>query len=117
MNRKSGPYRSTGILRWWDRVLQIMTLLCGDDELPPVKLHGLRMLAPAIIENVPLSSADSAMVARNVNRTSSGLEPLRHARKPRGPSVCGTALRTCLVRRRGSSLATNRHRKWISTLK
>ena len=68
MNRKSGSYRSTGILRWWDRVLQIMTLLCGDDELPPVKLHGLRMLAPAIVEHIPLSSADWAMVARNVNR-------------------------------------------------
>ena len=49
---------------------QIMTLVCGDGERPTVKLHGLRMLAPAIIEHIPLSSADSAMVARNVNRDS-----------------------------------------------
>jgi hypothetical protein len=47
---------------------RIMTILCGDGELPTVNLHGLRMLAPAIIEHIPLSSADSAMVARNVNR-------------------------------------------------
>ena len=45
-----------------------MTTLCGEDDLPTVKLHGLRMLPPAIIEHIPLSSADSAMVARNVNR-------------------------------------------------
>ena len=66
----SGPYRCTCMLRWWDRMQQIMTMLCGEDDLPTVKLHGLRMLAPAIIEHIPLSSADSAMVARNVNRDS-----------------------------------------------
>ena len=66
----SGPYRCTCTLRWWDRMQQIMTMLCGEDDLPTVKLHGLRMLAPAIIEHIPLSSADSAMVARNVNRDS-----------------------------------------------
>jgi hypothetical protein len=26
---------------------EIMMVLCGDDGLPTVKLHGLRMLAPA----------------------------------------------------------------------
>jgi len=64
----SGPYRSTYSLRWWVRMREIMTLLCGDGDLPTIKLHGLRMLAPAIIEHIPLSLADSAMVARNVNR-------------------------------------------------
>ena len=48
---------------------QIMMILCEDDGLRTVKLHGLRMLAPAILEHI-LSSADSAMVARNVNRDS-----------------------------------------------
>jgi hypothetical protein len=46
----------------------IMTLLCDEHHLPIVKLQGLRMLAHAIIEDIPLSSADSAMVGRNVNR-------------------------------------------------
>ena len=45
-----------------------MTLVCDDGDLPTIKLHGLRMLAPAIAEHNPLSSSDSAMVARNVNR-------------------------------------------------
>jgi hypothetical protein len=42
----SGPYRSTCTLRWWGRIQQIMTLVCGDSDLPTVKLHGLRILAP-----------------------------------------------------------------------
>lgn len=33
---------------------------------PRVKLHGLRMLNPAIVEHVPLASADSTNVARNI---------------------------------------------------
>lgn len=33
---------------------------------PLVKLHGLRMLRPEIIEHVPLSSGDSTNVARNI---------------------------------------------------
>ena len=40
-----------------------MTMLREDDGLPTVKVHGLRMLAPAILEHIPLLSADSAMVA------------------------------------------------------
>lgn len=36
------------------------------DGVPTVKLHGLRMLNPAIVERVPLSSADSTNVARNI---------------------------------------------------
>ena len=42
--------------------------LLGPSDQFEAKLHGLRMLAPAIIAHIPLSSADSAMVARNVNR-------------------------------------------------
>lgn len=36
------------------------------DGTPLVKLHGLRMLNPAITGKVPLSSADSTNVARNI---------------------------------------------------
>jgi hypothetical protein len=64
----SGPYRTTRTLVWWDRIAQTMELLCDEEGHPRVKLHGLRMLAPDIPENVPLSSADSATVARNINR-------------------------------------------------
>lgn len=37
----------------------------SDDGVPLVKLHGLRMLNPAITSVVPLASADSTNVARN----------------------------------------------------
>lgn len=36
------------------------------DGVPNVKLHGLRMLNPAITSRVPLASADSTNVARNI---------------------------------------------------
>lgn len=36
------------------------------DGTPKVKLHGLRMLNPRIVGHVPLSSADSTNVARNI---------------------------------------------------
>lgn len=36
------------------------------DGMPVVKLHGLRMLNPAITTKVPLASADSTNVARNI---------------------------------------------------
>jgi hypothetical protein len=64
----SGSYRSTGTLLWWDRMALVMELLCDDDGRPKTKVHGLRMLAPEVVARIPLPSADSAMVARNVNR-------------------------------------------------
>lgn len=36
------------------------------DGMPNVKLHGLRMLNPQIVERTPLASADSTNVARNI---------------------------------------------------
>jgi len=107
----SGPYRSTCTLRWWDRMQQIMTLLCGDGDLPTIKLHGLRMLAPAIIEHIPLSSADSAMVARNVNRDVKWSGTFAPRTKPARAITLRNALRMRLVRRPGSSFATNRRHK------
>jgi hypothetical protein len=37
------------------------------DGMPTVKLHGLRMLNPAVVEWLPLASADSTNVARNIS--------------------------------------------------
>ena len=36
------------------------------DGTPVVKLHGLRMLNPKVVEAIPLASADSTNVARNI---------------------------------------------------
>lgn len=47
------------------RLREVLPAICVDG-VPGVKLHGLRMLNPAVIEAIPLSSADSTNVARNI---------------------------------------------------
>lgn len=39
---------------------------CDDDGRPMCKLHGFRMLAPAIFSHLPLSSADNTNIGRNI---------------------------------------------------
>ena len=43
-----------------------MNAITGSDGLPLTKLHGLRMLNPKIFTRLPLSSADSTNIARNI---------------------------------------------------
>lgn len=62
----SGQYASVGTESWWWRLDEAMSVICDDDGIPQVKLHGLRMLDPGVFSKVPLSSADSCNVARNV---------------------------------------------------
>lgn len=62
----SGDYQTPGAERWWKRMAEIMHTLCDKDGFPCVRLHGLRMLDPVIYSHLPLSSADSCNVARNV---------------------------------------------------
>ena len=45
---------------------QAMRVVCDDMGRPICKLHGLRMLDPAIFTKFPFSSADSTNIARNV---------------------------------------------------
>ena len=47
------------------RLYDVLPAICRNGQ-PVVKLHGLRMLNPAIVTVVPLASADSANVARNI---------------------------------------------------
>ena len=62
----SGEYAEIGTPRWWTRMAEIMEVCCDDDGQPLVKLHGLRMLDTGIFSRVPLASADSTNVARNI---------------------------------------------------
>lgn len=62
----SGDFKDPGSRAWWDRVAEIMSVVCDSDGMPRVKLHGLRMLDPVIFSHLPLSSADSCNVARNI---------------------------------------------------
>jgi hypothetical protein len=45
---------------------EAMNVLCAADGYPTVKIHGLRMLDPVLFSHIPLSSADSTNIARNV---------------------------------------------------
>lgn len=47
------------------RLGEALPAICDDRGQPTVKLHGLRMLNPAITSVVPLASADSTTIGRN----------------------------------------------------
>jgi hypothetical protein len=61
----SGEYGQIGNDKWWERMAEAMSILCDNEGRPKVKLHGLRMLDPAIFSQFPFSSADSTNVGRN----------------------------------------------------
>ena len=62
----SGTFAKVGTDAWWGRMKGAMEVLCDDEGFPKVKLHGLRMLDPGVFSKLPLASADSCNVARNV---------------------------------------------------
>jgi len=61
-----------------------MDAICDADGFPVCKLHGLRMLDPEIFSRLPLSSADSTNIGRNIgidkNWTGSYQPPTKEAR-------------------------------------
>lgn len=67
----SGEYATPGNAAWWTRMGDAMDAICDVDGNPPCRLHGLRMLDPAILVRLGgFASADSTNVARNHNRQS-----------------------------------------------
>ncbi|MFN9575232.1 MAG: hypothetical protein ACK53T_05575 [Planctomycetota bacterium] len=62
----SGDYATVGTDEWWHRMGEAMAVICDDDGRPRTKLHGLRMLNPTVFSQLPLASADSTNVARNM---------------------------------------------------
>jgi hypothetical protein len=62
----SGEYTTIGTTEWWSRIGSAMRVICDDMGRPICKLHGLRMLDPAIFTKFPFSSADSTNIARSV---------------------------------------------------
>lgn len=63
----SGEFADIGTEAWWHRMGEAMAVVCDDQGRPSCKLHGLRMLSPTVFSHVPLASADSTNVARNVS--------------------------------------------------
>jgi hypothetical protein len=81
----SGEYSKVGDARWWRRMGAAMDAVCDEYGQPKVKLHGLRMLNPSVFCHLPLASADSTNIGRNVGidrQWSSGryLPPTKEAR-------------------------------------
>ena len=62
----SGKWATPGTADWWDRMGDAMDAICDSEGRPPCKLHGLRMLDPTVFSHLPLASADSCNVARNI---------------------------------------------------
>lgn len=62
----SGQYANPGTRSWWKRMAEVMEVACDEEGFPRCKLHGLRMLDPVEFSHLPLTSADSCNVARNV---------------------------------------------------
>ena len=62
----SGAFSEIGTGAWWDRMADAMGVACDDQGRPLTRLHGLRMLSPTVFSHIPLASADSTNVARNI---------------------------------------------------
>ena len=80
----SGHYKIVGDDNWWKRINQTMKIICNEKGEPYVKLHGLRMLNPNVFTKLPLASADSTNIARNIgidkNWSGTYLPPTKEAR-------------------------------------
>lgn len=63
----SGKFAKVGTSIWWERMSAAMEVICDERGRPRCKLHGLRMLNPTVFSHIPLSSADSTNVARNIS--------------------------------------------------
>jgi hypothetical protein len=62
----SGDFSAVGSLAWWSRMTEAMDAVCDKAGFPIAKLHGLRMLNPEVFKHLPLASADSTNIGRNV---------------------------------------------------
>ncbi len=63
----SGDFAQVGTSAWWTRIAESMDVICDKSGRPGCKLHGLRMLNPEVFSRLPLASADSTNIGRNVN--------------------------------------------------
>lgn len=61
----SGQWATPGTSSWWTRMTEAMNAITDDAGRPIARLHGLRMLDPAIFTQLPLASADSTNAAVN----------------------------------------------------
>lgn len=62
----SGAFSRVGTAAWWERMHGAMRTVCDEHGLPRARLHGLRMLNPQVFAQLPLASADSTNIGRNI---------------------------------------------------
>jgi hypothetical protein len=62
----SGEWATPGAPAWWQRMADVMAVACNEHGRPKTKLHGLRMLNPDVFCDLPLASADSTNIGRNI---------------------------------------------------
>lgn len=66
----SGQWATPGTDSWWLRMSDAMRVVCDTSGRPRCKIHGLRMLDPAVFTALPLASADSTNAAVNCGSVS-----------------------------------------------
>ena len=62
----SGQYATVGTKAWWGRMNEVMSIVTDRQGRPVCKLHGLRMLNVKVFSKLPLASADSTNIGRNI---------------------------------------------------
>jgi len=62
----SGEFATVGTTAWWGQMARAMRVVCDDEGRPLCRLHGLRMLNPEVFTRLPLASADSTNIGRNI---------------------------------------------------
>ena len=61
----SGEFSYPNSASWWERMEAVMEVACDPEGRPKARLHGLRMLNPAVFTKIPLKSADSTNAGMN----------------------------------------------------
>lgn len=64
----SGEWPVPGERKWCVRMAEVMGAMCDRDGVPRCKIHGLRMMDPAIFTAYPFRSVDSTNCAQNGSR-------------------------------------------------
>ena len=80
-------YQKMGGREWWSRMAEAMTIICDKKGRPKTKIHGLKMLDPSIFSYIPLASADSTNVARNIGIDSAWTGPYTPASKKQRAAI------------------------------
>lgn len=63
----SGDFEDVGSVLWTERIHEAFEAICVDSQ-PVSRIHGMRMMDPAVFHRFPFSSVDSTNVGQNASR-------------------------------------------------